>query len=70
MRPQYSIKKSNAHYKKAVKRLPLGVSSNYRSWGPDETLYVSHGKGARLWDIDGNEYVDYRMGYGLSLIHI
>ncbi len=68
MRPQYSIKKSNAHYKKAVKRLPLGVSSNYRSWGPDETLYISHGKGARLWDIDGNEYVDYRMGYGPAIL--
>jgi len=68
MTSEYSIKKSNAHYKEAVKRLPLGVSSNYRSWGPDETLYISHGKGARLWDIDGNEYVDYRMGYGPGIL--
>ena len=68
MTSEYSIKKSNAHYQEAVKRLPLGVSSNYRSWGPDETLYVSHGKGARLWDIDGNEYVDYRMGYGPGIL--
>ena len=68
MTSEYSIKKSNAHYKEAVKRLPLGVSSNYRSWGPDETLYVSHGKGGRLWDIDGNEYVDYRMGYGPGIL--
>ena len=64
MSKSYSLKKSNAHYRKAVGRLPLGVTSNYRSWGPEETIYVSHGKGARLWDIDGNEYIDYRMGYG------
>jgi glutamate-1-semialdehyde 2,1-aminomutase len=68
MNSEYSIKKSNAHYREAVKRLPLGVSSNYRSWGPDETLYISHGKGARLWDIDGNEYVDYRLGYGPGIL--
>jgi len=68
MSDRYQIKKSNAHYAKAVNRLPLGVSSNYRSWGPDETLYISHGKGARLWDIDGNEYVDYRLGFGPAIL--
>ncbi|HIF97434.1 MAG TPA: aspartate aminotransferase family protein [Myxococcales bacterium] len=68
MASAYSIKKSNAHYKQAVKRLPMGVSSNYRSWGPDQTLYVSHGKGARLWDIDGNSYVDYRLGFGPAIL--
>jgi glutamate-1-semialdehyde 2,1-aminomutase len=68
MSDRYEIKKSNAHYAKAVNRLPLGVSSNYRFWGPDETLYISHGKGARLWDIDGNEYVDYRLGFGPAIL--
>lgn len=65
---QKSLKRSNAHFQKAVKRLPVGVSSNYRFWGPDETLYVSHAKGGRLWDIDGNEYVDYRIGYGPAIL--
>ncbi|MDE0884359.1 MAG: aspartate aminotransferase family protein [Myxococcota bacterium] len=68
MAVHYSIPKSNAHYKKAAERLPLGVTSNYRSWGPDETLYVSRAKGARLWDFDGNEYVDYRIGYGPAIL--
>ncbi len=27
------LTKSNAHFKRAVKRLPLGVASNFRSWG-------------------------------------
>ena len=64
----YTLKKSNAHFKKAEKRLPVGVSSNYRYWGAEDTLYISHGKGARLWDIDGNEYIDYRIGYGPAIL--
>ena len=56
-----------AHYEKAVKRLPLGVTSNFRYWG-EKTLYVRRGKGARLWDLDDNEYIDYRMGYGPNIL--
>ncbi len=48
--------------------LPLGVSSNFRFWGEDETVFVKHGKGARLWDLDGNEYIDYRLGYGPAIL--
>jgi glutamate-1-semialdehyde 2,1-aminomutase len=59
-----SLAKSNAHFRKAVERMPLGVSSNFRYWGDDETIYVKHGRGARLWDLDGNDYIDYRLGYG------
>ena len=68
MQEAYPLKKSNDHFKEAIRRLPVGVSSNYRYWGPEETLYISHGKGARLWDIDGNEYVDYRIGYGPAIL--
>lgn len=59
-----SLAKSNKHFERAVKKLPLGVSSNFRYWGDDQTIYVDHGKGARIWDIDGNEYIDYRLAYG------
>lgn len=59
-----SLKKSNLQFQKAVTKLPLGVSSNFRYWGEDKTIYVKRAKGARLWDIDGNEYVDYRLAYG------
>jgi len=59
-----SLARSNRHFKKANERLPLGVSSNFRYWGDDRTIYVERGKGARLWDIDGNEYIDYRLAYG------
>jgi len=59
-----SLSRSNAHFKKAKAKLPLGVSSNFRYWGDDKTIYVERGKGGRIWDIDGNEYIDYRLAYG------
>ena len=43
--------------------LPGGTDSNFRAWG-DDTIYVDRGKGGMVWDIDGNEYIDLRMGYG------
>ncbi len=63
-----SLKKSNEHFKRALKSLPLGVSSNFRYWGEDKTLYVKRAKGARFWDIDDNEYIDYRLGYGPAIL--
>jgi glutamate-1-semialdehyde 2,1-aminomutase len=44
------------------------VSSNFRYWGDDKTIYVKRGKGARLWDIDDNEYIDYRLAYGPTIL--
>ena len=63
-----SLKKSNAHFQKAVTKLPLGVASNFRYWGDDKTIYVKRGKGGRIWDIDDNEYIDYRLGYGPAIL--
>jgi glutamate-1-semialdehyde 2,1-aminomutase len=62
------LTKSNAHWKKAVTRLPLGVASNFRFWGEDKTIYVKEGRGARITDLDGNRYVDYRLGYGPAIL--
>ncbi len=52
-----------AMYARASQSLPGGTDSNFRAWG-ERTVYVDRGKGGRVWDIDGNEYVDLRMGYG------
>jgi glutamate-1-semialdehyde 2,1-aminomutase len=52
-----------AMYRQACESLPGGVDSNFRAWG-ENTIYVDRGKGATVWDLDGNEYVDLRMGYG------
>jgi glutamate-1-semialdehyde 2,1-aminomutase len=50
-------------FRRASKVLPGGANSNFRSWGED-TVYVDRGQGGLVWDIDGNEYVDLRLGYG------
>jgi len=42
----------------------LGVNSNFRFWGEGITPYVAKAKGAYLWDVDGNRYIDYRLAFG------
>ena len=58
------LDKSNEQFQRAIGKLPLGVSSNFRYWGDDKTIYIRQGKGARIRDFDGNEYIDYRLAYG------
>jgi len=31
-------------------------------------IYISHAKGTRKWDVDGNEYIDYTMGHGSLML--
>jgi glutamate-1-semialdehyde 2,1-aminomutase len=52
-----------ATWRRAIQVMPGGTDSNFRAWG-EATIYVDHGKGGTVWDLDGNEYVDLRMGYG------
>jgi glutamate-1-semialdehyde 2,1-aminomutase len=56
--------KSLALYQTARELMPKGVSSNARFWGEGKNLYVSKAKGAYLWDVDGNQYIDYRLAFG------
>jgi glutamate-1-semialdehyde 2,1-aminomutase len=49
---------------KAKQYIPQGVSSNFRYWGDDDTLVITRGEGAYIWDADGNRYIDYRLGFG------
>ena len=48
--------------------MPLGVSSNFRYWGADETPVISRAQGGYMWDVDGNRYIDYRLGYGPNIL--
>ncbi len=56
--------KNQALQKRAQQVLPLGVNSNFRYWGEGITPYVQKARGAYLWDVDGNQYIDYRMAFG------
>src|SRR5271155_5040941 len=63
-----TMTRNNEHYRRAVKRMPLGVASNFRFWGEERTIYIKSGRGARITDLDDNVYVDYRMGYGPAIL--
>lgn len=56
-------KKSAKAFEAAKKHIPYGVNSNYRLLDP-YPLYVHRAKGTRLWDVDGNEYLDFSMAFG------
>jgi glutamate-1-semialdehyde 2,1-aminomutase len=55
--------KSAEAHKKAEKRIPLGVASNYRAYDP-YPIFVSEGHGSKITDIDGNEYIDHNLCFG------
>ena len=50
-------------YEKARKLMPGGVSSPVRAIDP-YPFYVERSSDSRIWDVDGNLYIDYCMGYG------
>jgi glutamate-1-semialdehyde 2,1-aminomutase len=59
-----SYKSTQSLRDRALEVMPLGVSSNFRYWGPTETPVVARGEGCCYWDPDGNRYIDYRLGFG------
>jgi glutamate-1-semialdehyde 2,1-aminomutase len=58
---------SRALYEKALKLLPGGIAHDIRRQDPFP-LYISRGVGARKWDVDGHELIDYGMGHGALLL--
>ncbi|GAB4468752.1 MAG: glutamate-1-semialdehyde 2,1-aminomutase [Anaerolineales bacterium] len=58
------LSKSKAMQERAKRYLPLGVNSNFRYWGDEITPYMDRAQGCYLWDVDGNQYIDYRLGFG------
>ena len=55
--------KSAEAHARALKRIPLGVASNYRAYDP-YPIFVKEGQGSKIRDIDGNEYVDHNLCFG------
>jgi glutamate-1-semialdehyde 2,1-aminomutase len=50
-------------YERARQTLSGGVASSYQLRDP-WPIYLSHGKGSRVWDVDGNVMIDYHNGFG------
>ncbi|MDH4123602.1 MAG: aspartate aminotransferase family protein [Thermoplasmata archaeon] len=62
-----STRKSKRIYDSAKDLLPRGVESNFRIVDP-YPFYISRGEGSRIWDVDGNEYLDFLMSQGVLLL--
>lgn len=59
---------SLSRWRRASGSLTGGVSSGLRRSAHPYPLYFSHGRGARLYDVDGNAYLDYTLGWGPNLL--
>jgi 4-aminobutyrate aminotransferase-like enzyme len=51
----------------AGRSLAGGVSCAWHALDP-YTLYGERGEGSKIWDVDGNEYVDLHNGYGVTIV--
>lgn len=62
-------KKSAELFKRAQKSLSGGLSSDVQKGGWQEyPIYMEYGKGSKVYDVDGNAYIDYLLALG-PLVH-
>jgi glutamate-1-semialdehyde 2,1-aminomutase len=54
-------------FQRAIKSMPNGVPSSFQENDP-WPVYIERGQGSRVWDVDGNEYVDFHNGFGVMCI--
>jgi glutamate-1-semialdehyde 2,1-aminomutase len=59
--------RSLAFAERAGRSLAGGVSCAWHALDP-YTLYGERGEGSKIWDVDGNEYVDLHNGYGVTIV--
>ncbi|HHY72816.1 MAG TPA: glutamate-1-semialdehyde 2,1-aminomutase [Bacillus bacterium] len=61
-----SFEKSKAAFSEAVRVMPGGVNSPVRAFKSVQMdpIFMERGKGSKLYDIDGNEYIDYVLSWG------
>ena len=58
---------SVAMHTRASEVMPGGVCSSWSTARPTP-VWVSHGQGGHVWDVDGNRYVDMHAGYGVNVV--
>ena len=62
-----STESSQRYYERALAVMPRGVPSSFQAAEP-RPIYLSHGEGSHVWDVDGNEYVDFHNGFGVMCV--
>ncbi len=58
--------RSGEHVVRARRALAGGVTSSWQITKP-QPVWIAEGRGSKLYDVDGNEYVDLHGGYGAAL---
>lgn len=61
------LARSNEMFQRAKQVIPGGVTANIKFFSP-HPIFMEKGKGSRLIDVDGNEYVDYLLCYGALIL--
>ncbi len=59
--------RSHAAWQSARKNVPGGVSGNFRYMDP-YPMFAARAQGSRLYDLDGNEYIDFMLNMGSQLV--
>ena len=62
--------KSEELYKIALELMPGGVNSPVRAFGSvgRNPLFIDHAKGSRVYDVDGNSFIDYVCSWGPGIL--
>jgi len=62
------VKISDKHFEEALKLIPWGTQTNAKRPFPQfdgiMPKFIERGKGCRIWDMEGNEYIDFRLALG------
>lgn len=75
--PNINLNMKSERYKKSEQLVLQGETcdawvatrrKNYNSIEGAYPIFGSHAQGAHLWDVDGNQYIDYTMGYGTIVL--
>src|ERR687886_212499 len=59
--------RSGEYFARASAVMPGGVPSQFQLNDP-WPVYVERGEGSRVWDVDGNEYLDFHNGFGVMCV--
>jgi glutamate-1-semialdehyde 2,1-aminomutase len=59
--------KSAELLERAKKSLAGGVASEFRKYNHPHAIFYAHADGSKIWDVDGNEYLDFTLSQGPML---
>lgn len=62
------VDQSRQLYQRACKTTPGGIHSNVRAIWEPVPMFYERGEGSRVWDVDGNEFIDYVLARGPLLL--